>query len=254
MKKKYVLALIAISSLGSISQAGYEIRIPMHSSIVFNNGVSGGGNNNGGGNRGSNGGGGLVFTDPDVIAAYEATCGSFPNKINPLTDPVRDNDISCGDYSNRNLSGYVLDETGMLFTNFANSILDGAVLGNSNLSNSNLSGASLVGTQFTVNGNSTALTNADVSNANLTNAYMDKSYLEKTNFTNSNLTGAILTNTAFINTNLTNANLIGADLSDSIFTNVDFTNILYDETTKWPSWMSPLPPMSRNGYQFTPQW
>ena len=78
MKKKYVLALIAISSLGSISQAGYEIRIPMHNPISFNNGGSGGGNNNGGGNGGENPSGPpFQFTDPTIAEAYEAACSGF---------------------------------------------------------------------------------------------------------------------------------------------------------------------------------
>lgn len=76
--------------------------------------------------------------------------------------------------------------------------------------------------------------------------------LDLTGLRFSNLDGDILTNAGFVNTNLTNANLIGADLINTSFTNVDFTNILYDATTKWPSWYKP--PQSSNGYQFTPEW
>lgn len=243
MTKKYVLALIALSSLGTLSHADYQIRIPIQHAISFNGSTSGG--------SGGNGGGGLVFTDPTDLAAYDAKCGSFPNKINPISTPVREQDISCGDYANKNLSGYVLDATAMTFSNFQNSILDGAILGDSDLSNSNLSGASLIGAQFTVNGKSTALTNSNMSNSNMTNANLEGAYLEKTNLAGANLTGANL-NATFVNANLSGANLIGADLTNSFFNNVDLTNILYDATTKWPSWYTP--PKSSNGYQATPAW
>jgi hypothetical protein len=248
MRKKYILALIALSSLGTLSHADYQIRIPIQHAISFNGGTSGGSGGNGGnGNGGSNGGGGLVFTDPAIAAAYEAACSGFDGYINPIKIPTRNDNFNCGNYAGLTLNGEH-DLTSFRFSNFDNAILDGVNLGESNITDSSLKGVSLIGANL----NPSSLARSDLTGAKLNNAIMTTTDLSNTNLTNADLSGAILTNAGFLNTNLTNVNLVGADLSNTSFTNVNFTNILYDSTTKWPSWYTP--PKSSNGYQFTPKW
>lgn len=131
-----------------------------------------------------------------------------------------------------NLARAEMVEANLAKANLAKANLSGADLHQADLRGANLIEASLVNTDLC----GANLEGVYLSEANLSKAYLYKAKLQYANLGRADLYGARLRGA-----NLRGAILGGANLQDADLGETDLSGARWDETTKWPEGIGPLP-------------